>query len=62
MSRTPDNAVVVGLTGGIATGKSTTSKLLAKHAAADDQVEALVLDADQFGHLAYAKGTKCLQQ
>jgi dephospho-CoA kinase len=41
---------VIGLTGGIASGKSTVSRLLAEHGAA-------VIDADRLGHETYVRGT-----
>ena len=40
---------IIGLTGGIAAGKSTVASLLAKRGAA-------VIDADRLGHRAYARG------
>lgn len=40
--------LVIGLTGGIASGKSTVAGLLAEHGAA-------VVDADKLGHRAYEK-------
>jgi dephospho-CoA kinase len=63
MSQAPDspgafasrgNAVttVIGLTGGIASGKSVVSRMLAERGA-------LVIDADKVGHEAYAKGSDC---
>ncbi len=42
---------VIGLTGGIASGKSTVARMLAEHGAA-------VLDADLLGHEAYEPGTE----
>mmetsp|Transcript_19249 Transcript_19249/g.33331 ORF Transcript_19249/g.33331 Transcript_19249/m.33331 type:complete len:413 (+) Transcript_19249:165-1403(+) len=54
--RTPPNAVVIGLTGGIASGKSTVCKLL------EDEGKAIILNADLFGHEAYKPGTRCMQQ
>ena len=44
--------VVIGLTGGIASGKSVVSGMLAAHGAH-------VLDADKVGHEAYAPGSAC---
>jgi dephospho-CoA kinase len=44
--------VVIGLTGGIASGKSVVSGLLAEHGA-------LLIDADKVGHEAYARGSGC---
>ena len=43
---------VIGLTGGIASGKSVVSRLLAERGA-------LVIDADKVGHEAYAPGSDC---
>ncbi|GBG29766.1 Dephospho-CoA kinase, putative [Hondaea fermentalgiana] len=51
--RTPPNAVVIGLTGGIASGKSTVCQVL------EQQGGAIVLNADHFGHEAYKPGTAC---
>ena len=42
---------VIGLTGGIGSGKSTVSRLLA-------ELGAVVLDADKVGHEAYQPGTE----
>ncbi|HEY41704.1 MAG TPA: dephospho-CoA kinase [Dehalococcoidia bacterium] len=42
---------VIGLTGGIGSGKSTVSRMLA-------ELGAVVLDADKVGHEAYQPGTK----
>jgi dephospho-CoA kinase len=47
--------VVIGLTGGIASGKSVVSTMLAEHGA-------LVIDADKVGHEAYAKGSGCFEK
>jgi dephospho-CoA kinase len=44
--------VVIGLTGGIASGKSVVSGMLAEKGA-------LVIDADKVGHEAYARGSGC---
>jgi dephospho-CoA kinase len=44
--------VVIGLTGGIASGKSVVSRMLADRGA-------LVIDADIVGHEAYAPGSGC---
>lgn len=44
--------IVIGLTGGIASGKSVVSQMLAEHGA-------LVIDADKVGHEAYAPGSGC---
>jgi dephospho-CoA kinase len=41
---------LIGLTGGIASGKSTAAKMLA-------DLGAEVIDADVLGHNAYAKGS-----
>jgi dephospho-CoA kinase len=43
---------VIGLTGGIASGKSVVSRMLAERGA-------LVIDADKVGHEAYAPGSAC---
>lgn len=43
---------VIGLTGGIASGKSVVSQMLAERGA-------LVIDADRVGHEAYAPGSGC---
>lgn len=45
---------VIGLTGGIASGKSLVSQILADHGA-------LVIDADRVGHEAYRKDGGCYQ-
>ncbi len=42
--------IIIGLTGGIASGKSTVSQMLAGHGA-------VVVDADRLGHEAYLPGT-----
>jgi phosphopantetheine adenylyltransferase/dephospho-CoA kinase len=47
--------VVVGLTGGIASGKSVVSSMLAEHGAH-------VIDADKVGHEAYAPGSGCYEK
>ena len=44
--------VVIGLTGGIASGKSVVSQMLAERGA-------LVIDADKVGHEAYRHGSGC---
>jgi dephospho-CoA kinase len=44
--------VVIGLTGGIASGKSAASAMLAEKGA-------LIIDADRVGHEAYAPGSDC---
>lgn len=44
--------VIIGLTGGIASGKSVVSRMLAERGA-------LVIDADKVGHEAYAPGSDC---
>lgn len=43
---------VIGLTGGIASGKSVVSGMLAERGA-------LIIDADKVGHEAYAPGNEC---
>ncbi|MDP6828132.1 MAG: dephospho-CoA kinase [Pseudomonadales bacterium] len=45
-----DLLIVIGLTGGIASGKSTASTYLAR-------LGAVVIDADKLGHAAYEPGT-----
>eukprot|EP00009_Paramoeba_aestuarina_P008862 CAMPEP_0201522038 /NCGR_PEP_ID=MMETSP0161_2-20130828/16416_1 /ASSEMBLY_ACC=CAM_ASM_000251 /TAXON_ID=180227 /ORGANISM="Neoparamoeba aestuarina, Strain SoJaBio B1-5/56/2" /LENGTH=228 /DNA_ID=CAMNT_0047920789 /DNA_START=65 /DNA_END=749 /DNA_ORIENTATION=+ len=57
MSTKDGNTIIVGLTGGIATGKSTTCQLFASQAKAKN-LEVVLLNADQFGHQAYKKGTE----
>jgi phosphopantetheine adenylyltransferase/dephospho-CoA kinase len=52
--RTPSNVVVVGITGGIACGKSTVSTRLG-------ELGAVVINADSLGHEAYMPGTQCLK-
>jgi dephospho-CoA kinase len=47
--------VIIGLTGGIASGKSVVSGMLAARGA-------LVIDADKVGHEAYAPGSGCYKQ
>jgi dephospho-CoA kinase len=44
--------IVIGLTGGIASGKSVVSRMLAERGA-------LVIDADTVGHEAYRRGSGC---
>jgi dephospho-CoA kinase len=44
--------VVIGLTGGIASGKSVVSQILGEQGA-------VVIDADKVGHEAYVRGTGC---
>jgi len=44
--------IVIGLTGGIASGKSVVSSMLAGHGA-------LIVDADKVGHEAYTPGGDC---
>lgn len=46
---------VLGITGGIASGKSSASKMLASKLEARGEVN--LIDADKLGHLAYAKGS-----
>ena len=50
--REPALTVVIGLTGGIASGKSVISAILAERGAR-------ILDADKVGHEAYAPGSAC---
>jgi phosphopantetheine adenylyltransferase len=52
---------VLGVTGGIASGKSTASGMLAEIAAADTGGigPVHVIDCDKLGHGAYIKGTAC---
>jgi dephospho-CoA kinase len=45
---------VIGLTGGIASGKSVVSQMLAERGA-------LVIDADKVGHEAYRRGSGCYE-
>jgi phosphopantetheine adenylyltransferase/dephospho-CoA kinase len=45
--------IVIGLTGGIASGKSTVSSIL------KDLLGVIIIDADKLGHKAYQKGTYC---
>ncbi|MBI2935610.1 MAG: dephospho-CoA kinase, partial [Chloroflexi bacterium] len=47
--------VVIGLTGGIGTGKSEVSKLL-------QELGAVVIDADRLGHEAYRPHTEAWQE
>lgn len=47
--------MIIGLTGGIASGKSTVTKTLAS-------LGAYVIDADKLGHTAYIKGTGAFDQ
>jgi dephospho-CoA kinase len=46
---------VIGLTGGIASGKSVVREMLQKHGA-------YVIDADKLGHEAYAPGSDCYHE
>jgi phosphopantetheine adenylyltransferase/dephospho-CoA kinase len=46
---------IIGLTGGIASGKTSVSKRLEKLGAAR-------IDCDQLGHQAYAKGSSCFEK
>ena len=48
--RTQNNVRVIGLTGGIGTGKSEAARVLA-------ELGAVVIDADAEGHRAYVKGS-----
>jgi dephospho-CoA kinase len=50
-----DVTVIIGLTGGIASGKSVVSGMLEGRGA-------LVIDADKVGHEAYASGSGCYKQ
>lgn len=52
---TKDNALIIGLTGGIASGKSTAAALLGDWGAH-------VIDADKLGHRAYLQGTAAFAQ
>ncbi|XP_064648373.1 bifunctional coenzyme A synthase-like isoform X2 [Lineus longissimus] len=54
-SRTSPDVYVIGLTGGIASGKSSVCKRLKKLGAA-------IIDCDKLGHVAYVKGTKAFDQ
>ncbi len=47
--------IVIGLTGGILTGKSTVSEILAQRGA-------VIIDADKIGHEAYRPQTKVWQE
>lgn len=47
--------IVIGLTGGIAAGKSTVARLLAERGA-------VVVDADKLGHRVYARGQPALDK
>jgi dephospho-CoA kinase len=47
--------LIIGLTGGIASGKSTAARLL-------ENWGAYVIDADKLGHRAYEKGTAAFDQ
>lgn len=59
--------LVVGLTGGIASGKSSISKIISDYSNPSDKdskcdnhtPEVVVLDADKLGHEAYLPGTDC---
>ena len=46
--------IKIGITGGIASGKSTVSKLMESYGAT-------IVDADKIGHLVYEPGTDCLK-
>ena len=50
-------AFVVAITGGIASGKSTLSKLIADKLRTEPSNEVILVDADKLGHLAYIPGT-----
>ena len=55
--RTPPSLpYVIGIAGGIASGKSTVMRALARMAGA------ATIDADQVAHLAYEPGTECFEQ
>ena len=55
--RTPPSLpYVIGIAGGIASGKSTVMRALAREAGA------ATIDADQVAHLAYEPGTECFEQ
>ena len=47
--------MVIGLTGGIASGKSTAARKLGEYGAH-------VIDADKLGHRAYLKGTQAFDE
>lgn len=47
--------IVIGLTGGIASGKSAATAMLAERGA-------LVIDADKVGHEAYQRGSGCYEK
>ena len=51
----PSMPYVIGLTGGIASGKTTLAAMLAEKGAA-------VIDCDKLGHLAYTKGSETFEQ
>lgn len=54
--------MAIGLTGGIASGKSTVLKMFDQRAATSSPGEKLnveIIDADVVGHEAYAAGTSC---
>ncbi|XP_002131624.2 bifunctional coenzyme A synthase [Ciona intestinalis] len=51
----PPGAYVIGLTGGIASGKSSIAKRL-------QNLGAVVVDCDKLGHLAYSLGTKTFEK
>jgi dephospho-CoA kinase len=46
---------ILGLTGGICSGKSTVAKILG-------ELGATVIDADKLGHECYEPGTECYSQ
>jgi len=54
-TRAPTGTLVLGLIGGIASGKSTVSKLLQEHGAS-------VIDADRVAHRVYEPRTQCFHQ
>jgi dephospho-CoA kinase len=47
---------VIGLTGGIATGKSTCTQLVVQYLQSQ-KISVMSIDADKIGHLAYIKGS-----
>ena len=47
--------LVIGLTGGIGTGKSEVTRLL-------QELGAVIINADQVGHEAYKPGSESLRQ
>lgn len=51
----PSRPRVIGLTGGIASGKSTAREILS-------ELGASVIDADKYGHKCYEPGSTCFQE